>query len=67
MKVKHQLTFETEFDESNPLTLQVKLMPESVIKKMLEDMLKQLVVPELEPVLEELNKNGSWAILKVVK
>lgn len=67
MKVKHQLTFETEFDESHPIFTQVKLMPESVIKEMLEDMLQQLVVPSLEPVLEELNRNGSWAILKVVK
>lgn len=67
MKIKHNLEFETEFDESNPLTLQVKLMPEQALKALLEHMLKELVVPSLEPILEELNKNGSWAILKVAE
>lgn len=67
MKIKHNLEFETEFDESNPLTLELKIMPEQAIKAMLEDMLKELVVPSLEPILEDLNRNGSWAILKVAK
>jgi hypothetical protein len=32
---------------------------------MLEGMLKDLLVPALVPVIEDINKNGSYAILKV--
>jgi hypothetical protein len=30
-------------------------------------MVRDLLVPKLEPILEELNKGGSYAILKVRK
>jgi hypothetical protein len=34
---------------------------------MLEGMLKNLLVPALLPVIDKINENGSYAILKVVK
>jgi hypothetical protein len=47
--------------------LTILTMPESVVKEMFETMLQDLVVPRLEPILDEINEGGSWAILKVVK
>jgi hypothetical protein len=32
---------------------------------MLEDMLKELLAPKIQPALDEINENGSYAILKV--
>jgi hypothetical protein len=32
---------------------------------MLESMLKDLIAPKLGPILDEINANGSYAILKV--
>jgi hypothetical protein len=32
---------------------------------MLESMLKELLAPRIQPALDEINKNGSYAILKV--
>ena len=34
---------------------------------MLEGMLKDLLVPALQPALEKINENGSFAILKVAE
>jgi hypothetical protein len=34
---------------------------------MLEGMLKELIAPTLKTALDEINKGGSWAILKVAK
>jgi hypothetical protein len=34
---------------------------------MLEGMLKELVGPRLQPILDEINANGSYAILKVAE
>jgi hypothetical protein len=34
---------------------------------MLEGMLKSLIAPTLQPALDEINKGGSWAILKVAE
>jgi len=67
MIIKHQLNFETVLDEMSDAYLTILTMPESVVKEMFENMLKDLVVPRLEPILDEINEGGSWAILKVVK
>jgi hypothetical protein len=34
---------------------------------MLEGMLKDLVAPRLQPILDEINAGGSYAILKVAE
>ena len=67
MIVKHSLNFETIIAEDSEAFDVIQNMPEEYVKAMLEQMLKDLVAPSLEPVLEELNKNGSWAILRLAK
>jgi hypothetical protein len=66
-KVEHTLKFVTEFDETHPVAQQALSIPHSDLIAMLEGMLKDLVVPAILPVLDEINANGSYAILKVVK
>jgi hypothetical protein len=67
MKIQHSLNFVTEFAEGHPVTLTVSAMPEKVLIEMLEGMLKELVAPRLQPILDEINKGGSYAILKVAE
>ena len=67
MLVEHNLKFVTEFLEGHPVTEQVKALPESHLIAMLEGMLKNLLVPAIMPVIDHINENGSYAILKVVK
>ena len=65
MIVEHNLKFITEFKEGHPVTAQVQALPESMRITMLEGMLKDLVGSRLQPILDEINENGSYAILKV--
>jgi hypothetical protein len=65
-KVEHTLKFVTEFDETHPIAQQALAIPHSELVAMLEGMLKDLLVPAIGPVLDEINARGSYAILKVV-
>ena len=67
MKIKHSLEFETELDVSNPSVQMLLSMPKERVVAFLEGMLKELVTPRLQPVLDELNDGGSWAILRVAE
>ena len=67
IKVEHSLKFVTEFDETHPIGKSALSIPHSDLVAMLEGMLKDLVVPALAPVIEDINKNGSYAILKVAE
>ena len=67
IKVEHSLKFVTEFDETHPVGLQALSIPHSDLVALLESMLKDLVVPALAPVLEEINARGTYAILKVAE
>jgi len=40
-------------------------MPVSKRNKIINEMVNDLLLPRLQPVLDELNENGSYAILKV--
>lgn len=64
--VRHALYFDTEFKGEYGEAI-VQTYSETQLKQILEGMLQDLIVPALEPVLEELNKSGSWAILKVAE
>ena len=66
-KVEHSLKFVTEFDETHPVGLQALSIPHSDLVAMLESMLKDLLVPALGPVLDEINARGTYAILKVAE
>ena len=65
MIVEHNLKFVTEFADGHPITAQVEALPESMRIEMLEAMLKDLVGSRLQPILDEINANGSYALLKV--
>jgi hypothetical protein len=67
MIIEHNLKFVTEFAEGHPVTHQMSAMPESTRVLILESMLKDLVAPRLQPILDEINANGSYAILKVAE
>jgi hypothetical protein len=67
IKVEHKLRFVTEFDETHPVAQQFLRLDEVSQIHLLESMLKDLLTPKLAPVLDEINANGSYAILKVAE
>jgi len=64
--VEHSLKFITELDETNLTAKQILALPKSVQVEMLEGLLKQLLVPALKPIIDEVNEGNSYATLKVV-
>ncbi len=67
VEIKHSLHFVTVVDETHPIGMQLLALEKEMQKTLLEGMLKELLVPALKPTLEDINKNGSYAILKVVE
>ena len=65
VKVEHNLKFVTEVDETHPIGMRLMGLSESMRVEMLESMLKELLAPRIQPVIDEINENGSYAILKV--
>jgi hypothetical protein len=65
VKVEHNLKFITEVDETHPVGMKLMGISESMRIEMLESMLKELLAPRLQPMLDEINENGTYAILKV--
>jgi hypothetical protein len=63
--IQHSLNFITELDETNPTAQRLLALPEKEQILMLEGMLKSILLPKIAPVIDEVNANGSWAILKV--
>jgi uncharacterized membrane protein YbjE (DUF340 family) len=66
VEIQHSLNFVTQFDETHPVAQRALALPQSELVAMLEGMLKDLLVPALLPTINEINENGSYAILKVV-
>jgi hypothetical protein len=66
-KIEHSLKFVTEVDETHPIGMQLLALSEEMRIAMLEGMLKELLAPRIQPVIDELNENGSYAILKVAE
>jgi hypothetical protein len=67
IKVNHALRFVTEFDETHPIAQQFLRLDEVSQIHMLESMLKDLLAQRIQPALDEINANGSYAILKVAE
>jgi len=65
--IQHSLNFVTELDENDPTAKRLLALPEADQIFMLESLLKEVLLPKIEPALDEINAGGSWAILKVVK
>ena len=67
VQINHSLQFVTEVDETHPIGMQLMALSEEMRIAMLEGMLKELLAPAIQPVIDLLNENGSYAILKVAK
>lgn len=65
--LKHSLEFVTEVDETHPIGMQILALEKSMQKTLLENTLKEFLLPIIEPALDEVNEGGTYAILKVVK
>jgi hypothetical protein len=63
--IKHSIKLETVLDENSEVGAKLLALPTEIRNTMLNQMVNDLLVPRIEPILEELNKNGSYAILKV--
>ena len=66
IKVNHSLNFVTEFDENHPVAQRFLQLDSYSQIALLEEMLKELIVPKIPPTIDEINAGGSYAILKVV-
>jgi hypothetical protein len=67
VKIEHNLKFITEVDETHPVGMQLLALDKRMQKEMLEGMLKELLAPYLQPEIDRINENGSYAILKVAE
>ena len=67
VKVEHSLRFITELDETNPTAQRLLSLDKDMQVLLLEGMLQNLLVPDIMPLIDNLNAGNSYAILKVVK
>jgi len=65
--IKHQLLLETVIDEKHEVSSKLWALPPAIRLKLINQLVNELLVPKLEPILEQMNKNGSYAIIKVRK
>ena len=65
VEIKHSLHFVTVVDETHPVGMQLLKVPELMRTQMMEQMLKELLAPYLQPEIERINERGTYAILKV--
>ena len=65
VEIKHSLHFVTVVDETHPTGKQLLSLSKEMQTAMLEGMLKEFLAPALQPALDHINENGSFAILKV--
>ena len=65
VKIPHSLHFITEVDETHPIGAQLLALEKEMQIVMLESMLKDLLGKKIQPILNEINEHGSYAILKV--
>jgi hypothetical protein len=63
--IEHNLRFVTELDETNPTAIRLLNLEKEMQIEMLEGALRDLLIPILEPKIEEFNAGSSWAVLKV--
>jgi hypothetical protein len=67
VKIEHALKFVTEVDENHPVGKKILALSEEMRVALLEGMLKELLAPAIQPAIDLLNENGSYAILKVAE
>ena len=67
VQIEHSLKFVTEVDENHPIGIRLLSLEKEMQIEMLEGMLKELLAPRIQEAIDELNANGSYAILKVAE
>ena len=67
IKIHHSLQFVTEIDETHSVGMEILRLSETDQVELLESMLKSLLAPRIQPVIDEINEGGSYAILKVAE
>jgi hypothetical protein len=65
--IEHSLKFVTELDETHPVAIRLLSLEKEMQVAFLESMLKEVLAPRIQPALDEINENGSYAILKVAE
>ena len=65
--IEHSLRFITELDETNPTAQRLLALDKDMQVLLLEGMLHNLLVPDIIPLLDNLNDYNSYATLKIVK
>jgi len=65
--LEHSLRFITELDETNPTAQRLLALDTTTQALLLEAMLHNLLVPDIMPLIDNLNSGNSYATLKVVK
>ena len=64
--VEHSLRFITELDETDPTAQQLLSLDKDMQAQLLQGMLHDLLVPDIMPLIDNLNAGNSFATLKVV-
>jgi len=67
VKIEHSLRFITELDENNPTAQRLLSLNKDMQVLLLEGMIQNLLVPDIMPLIDNLNAGNSYATLKVVK
>jgi len=65
VSINHNLTFTTELDENHPVAQRLLSLSYENQVAMLEGMLKALIAPAIQPILDEINEGNTYALLKV--
>jgi hypothetical protein len=63
--IEHNLRFVTELDETHPTAIRLLNLEKEMQVAMLEGLLKEVLAPMIQPALDEINENGTYAILRV--
>jgi hypothetical protein len=65
--IKHTIKLETVVDEKSVVGMQLLAISAEKRNAILNEMVNDLLAPRIQPILDELNENGSYAILKLVQ
>jgi hypothetical protein len=65
--IEHSLRFITELDETNPTAQRLLALDKDMQAILLEGMLHNLLVPDIQPLIDNLNAYNSYATLRIVK
>lgn len=65
--IKHTIKLETVVDEKSVVGMQLLAISAAHRNAILNEMVNDLLAPRIQPILDELNENGSYATLKLVR